>query len=155
MSNDKPSDFRLEEFLPYQLSVATNAVSNRIAQVYREEFGLTIPEWRTMAMLGDAGRLTQRQLTEGTLMDKVAVNRACKQMEERDLIVRRPNSSDGRSHLLELTGKGRQMFDRIVPLARSIEADLLRELGPDFNQQEFRRQLAQIRDFAARVGQED
>ena len=48
-------------------------------------FGLSVPEWRVMAVLGDSGPLTQRDLTRLTLMDKVAVNRACKVLEERGL----------------------------------------------------------------------
>ena len=91
----------LSEFLPYQLSITSNAVSGRIALEYRQRFGLSVPEWRVMAVLGDAGPLTQRDLTRLTLMDKVAVNRACKVLEERGLAVRQPNAADGRSHLLE------------------------------------------------------
>src|SRR5690606_15667461 len=67
----------LAEFLPHQLSLASDAVSTRIAMEYRARFGLSIPEWRAMAVIGDYGPLTQRDLTQLTLMDKVAVNRAC------------------------------------------------------------------------------
>ena len=42
---------RLADFLPYQLSVTSNAVSGRISQEYRERFGLNVPEWRVMAVL--------------------------------------------------------------------------------------------------------
>ena len=108
---------RLTDFLPYRLSTTSNAVSGRIAQEYRTRFGLSIPEWRVMAVLGDAGAMTQRDLTRMTLMDKVAVNRACKVLEERGLAARQPNTSDGRSHLLELTAEGRTMHGEIMPLA--------------------------------------
>ena len=57
----------LSTFLPYQLSLASNAVSGRIAIEYRQRFGLSIPEWRVMAVLGDVGALTQRDLTRRTL----------------------------------------------------------------------------------------
>lgn len=114
----------LSEFLPYRLSITSNAVSGRISQEYRSRFGLSIPEWRVMAVLGDSGRLTQRDLTRLTLMDKVAVNRACKVLEERDLVVREPNASDGRSHLLELTGAGKEMHSQIMPLALEMERRL-------------------------------
>ena len=103
--------------MPYRLSVTSNAVSDLIAGEYRAQFGLKIPEWRIMAVLGDAGALTQRQLVAATLMDKVAVNRACKVLEMRDLIARIPNASDGRSHHLELTAQGRTMHGQIMPLA--------------------------------------
>jgi DNA-binding MarR family transcriptional regulator len=115
---------RLADFLPYLLSVTSNAVSGSIADEYHARFGLKIPEWRVMAVLGDAGPLTQRDLVGATLMDKVAVNRACKVLEESGLAVRRPNAQDGRSHHLELTAAGRDMHSRIMPLAMEMEQRL-------------------------------
>lgn len=114
----------LTGFLPYQLSLTSNAVSARIAQEYRLRFGLSVPEWRVMAVLGDAGPLTQRDLTRWTLMDKVAVNRACKVLEDRDLASRTPNRQDGRSHLLQLTGEGERVHSEIMPLATEMEQRL-------------------------------
>ncbi len=116
---------RLADFLPYILSITSNAVSGRIAQEYRSRFGLKISEWRVMAVLGDAGSLTQRELTALTFMDKVTVNRACKLLEERGLAWRQPNSRDGRSHYLELTEKGHRMHGEIMPLALEMERRLL------------------------------
>lgn len=144
MSNDQ---FRLAEFLPYQLSVASNAVSNRIARAYHDAFGLKVTEWRVMAMLGDAGALTQRELTAKTLMDKVAVNRACKVLEQRDLAMRLPNSKDGRSHHLELTESGWAMHAKIVPMAKAIEAKLVEPMSAK-QQEVFRMLLDQIRNQA-------
>ena len=108
---------RLADFMPYRMSITSNAVSSLIAGEYRSEFGLKIPEWRIMAVLGDAGSLTQRDLVRATLMDKVAVNRACKVLEERGFVQRSPNEQDGRSHHLELTPSGRDMHDKIWPQA--------------------------------------
>jgi len=116
---------RLSDFMPYRLSVTSNAVSNRIAADYKNRFGVNVPEWRVMAVLGDVGALTQRQLVGATFMDKVAVNRACKVLADRGLVERSPNDSDGRSHLLELTESGREMHGQIMPLALRLEEQLL------------------------------
>src|ERR1700683_2186851 len=64
---------QLQEYLPYRLSVAANAVSRLIARAYEDQFGLTIPQWRVMAVLGDEGARTQQSLCGRTLMDKVTV----------------------------------------------------------------------------------
>ncbi len=142
----------LAGFLPYQLSVASNAVSALIAERYRKRFGLRIAEWRVMAVLGDAeslgGSLTQRELTAATVMDKVAVNRAVKVLEERGLVARAPNPEDGRSHLLVLTGEGRGIHGEVMPLARATEADLLAGLAPE-EEAMLRRLLAGLRHRAA------
>lgn len=124
MNPPRPASKRLSDFLPYQLSVASNAVSRRIAEQYRKRFGIRTTEWRIMAVLGDSGAHTQRELCRLTLMDKVPVNRACKVLEERGLARRQPNARDGRSHLVELTAEGRAIHARIMPLAEAIEAEL-------------------------------
>jgi len=134
----------LFDFLPYLLSITSNAVSGRIAQEYRTRFGLSVPEWRVMAVLGDSGPLTQRELTGLTLMDKVAVNRACKVLEVRGLISRRPNTLDGRSHLLELTASGREMHGQIMPLAVAMERRLFSVLSPE-ETEHFRALLERVR----------
>ncbi len=98
-------------------------------------------------MLGDAGALTQRQLTEKTLMDKVAVNRGCKVLEGRSLVVRLPNRKDGRSHHLELTDEGRAIHAKVVPMARKMEASLLEPLTEQERGQ-FMRLLEKVRQQA-------
>ena len=142
---------QLAGFLPYQLSVASNAVSSLIAERYRTRFALKIPEWRVMAVLGDAGELTQRALTAATVMDKVAVNRAVKVLEGRGLIARVPHPGDGRSHLLALTAEGRAIHAEVMPLARATERDLLAELAPG-EEEALRRLLARLRARAMQLG---
>src|SRR5215471_10118468 len=66
----------LERFLPYRLSILSNRVSRAIALRYADAFGLTIPEWRIIAVLGRRPGLTATQVAEATEMDKVAVSRA-------------------------------------------------------------------------------
>ena len=146
MTTRKPSP-RLAEFLPYQLSIASNAVSARIAEQYRKRFALKTTEWRIMAVLGDSGATTQRELGLATLMDKVPVNRACKKLESRGLVQRKPNEKDGRSHLLELTTEGRAVHSRIMPLALKIEAELFSVLSEE-EQDALRDMLVRLRDNA-------
>lgn len=140
-------DQRLAAFLPYQLSIASNAVSTRIAEQYRRRFDLKTTEWRIMAVLGDAGALSQRQLSQATLMDKVPVNRACRKLEDRGLAERRPNENDGRSHLLELTAEGRAVHARIMPLAQAIERELFGVLD-ESERDMLRDLLVRVRDAA-------
>ena len=134
---------RLADFMPYLLSVTSNAVSGRISDEYNARFGLRIPEWRVMAVLGDAGSLTQRQLVGATLMDKVAVNRACKLLEERGLACRSPNQRDGRSHHLELTSAGQAIHAEIMPYALDMEQRLFAVLSSGERDQ-FKSLLARI-----------
>lgn len=148
---------QLAQFLPYQLSVASNAVSDLIAERYRERFGLKILEWRVMAILGDseAGAvdegLTQRALTEAILTDKVAINRACKVLETRGLVARVPNASDGRSHLMRLTAQGRQIHREVLPIALETERQLLAGFSAS-EQAQLRAMLERLRHKVVDLG---
>lgn len=120
---------KLDDFLPYQLSTSSNAVSDLIASEYKSQFGLKIPEWRVMAVLGSRGASTQRHLVEATLMDKVTVNRAVKTLVDRALLRRSPNDADGRSHHLMLSDTGRDLYDQIMPAAEAMEKKIMAVLS--------------------------
>ncbi len=122
---------KLTEFLPYQLSVTSNAVSDLIARSYRGRYGLKIPEWRLLAILGEHSSMTQREMVAATAMDKVTVNRATTALASRSLIERAPNAADGRSHHLMLSVSGRDLYDQIVPEALAIRNELVEILTAD------------------------
>ena len=121
---------RLQDYLPYRLSVASNAVSRLIARAYEQRFGLKIPQWRLIAVLADEGPLTPQALCGRTIMDKVTVMRAAQRLLQRRLLRRLPNRQDRRSHRLALTRSGARLYRQIVPLALACEAHLLRGLAP-------------------------
>jgi DNA-binding MarR family transcriptional regulator len=123
--NSAKKKLRLQDYLPYRLSVAANAVSKLIARAYEDRFDLKIPEWRLIAVLAEEGPLTPQALCERTIMDKVTVTRAAQGLLKRSLIKREPNSSDGRSHRLVLTASGERLYAQIAPLALEYEAQLL------------------------------
>lgn len=126
---DRQGGLMLDDYLPFRLSVASNAVSRLIARAYEDRFGLTIPQWRLMAVLAEGG-MTQQQVVSRTAMDKVTVSRAARELVGRSLLARDANTADGRSHLLALTAMGRSLHKEIAPLAKAYEAALLAGLAP-------------------------
>lgn len=122
---------KLDGYLPYRLSVASNAVSGLIARAYEDRFGLNVPQWRLIAVLAENGGLTQVQLVARTVMDKVTVSRAAQGLVKRRLVARSQNDADGRSHVLELTAEGRGLHAEVAPLALAYEAALIAGLAPD------------------------
>ena len=119
------SALKLDGYLPYRLSVAANAVSDLIARAYQARFGLTIPQWRLVAVLGEDGPMTPQALAARTIMDKVTVSRAAAALVERRLAERAPNPTDGRSHRLSLTAAGRDLYEAVAPAALDYERRLL------------------------------
>ena len=113
----KRQSLRLETFLPYRLSIASNRVSDLVAEAYDRLFGLSIPEWRVIAVLGEAAPLTQLAIVRQTVMDKMTVSRAVRPLVERGLVDRTPHSGDKRSSLLSLSDAGRTLYESVGPEA--------------------------------------
>jgi DNA-binding MarR family transcriptional regulator len=124
------SALRLDGYLPYRLSVASNAVSRLIARAYEDRFGLTIPQWRLIAVLAEDGPLTQQAIGTRTVMDKVTVSRATQGLVKRRLVERAPHDADGRSHHLALSKAGERLYSEISPVALEYEARLLEQFDP-------------------------
>ena len=121
----------LERFVPYQLSVLSNVVSQEIAEAYGERFGLAVTEWRIIAVLGRFPGLSAVGVAERSAMDKVAVSRAVARLLERGLLHRETHGDDRRRSVLELSDAGRQVYAEVAPLALSYERELLSPLSED------------------------
>jgi DNA-binding MarR family transcriptional regulator len=121
----------LAEFLPYRFSVVAERMSRVFAECYEREFGLGIPEWRVMAVLGERAPRSTQQVIEATEMDRVKVSRAAIRLADKGLLAREPHPDDQRAHILSLTRRGLGIYHRIVPLARSLQAELAAALKPE------------------------
>ena len=125
--NDERLD--LQKFLPYRLSVLSNRLSAAIAESYSRRFGLSIPEWRVMAVLALEPGLSAAEVAERTAMDKVAVSRAVRRLLATGRARRETAAGDRRRSMLELTPDGRRICRRVTPALRRYEAELLAGLS--------------------------
>ena len=121
----------LENFLPYRLSTLSHRVSTTIAQVYEKRFGLSIPEWRVIAILGRFPGLSAVEVAERTFLDKVAVSRAVSKLLKNGRIDREFADADRRRSILNLSEEGRRVHDEVAPLALQFERELLAGLDED------------------------
>lgn len=127
--NDKiKNELILEDFLPYRLAILSHTVSSLIARVYDKRFGLTIPEWRVIAIVGRFPGLSAVEVAERTMLDKVAVSRAVTKLIKAGRIDREFADADRRRSILTLSEDGRKVHDEIAPLALAMEDDLLHGL---------------------------
>jgi DNA-binding MarR family transcriptional regulator len=121
----------LEDFLPYRLSVLSHTISTTIANVYEKRFGVSIPEWRVIAILGRFPGLSAVEVADRTMLDKVAVSRAVTKLIRNGRIDRQFADSDRRRSILNLSDEGRQVHDEIAPLALAFEHDLLQGISAE------------------------
>ena len=121
----------LDEFLPYRLARLSSKVSTTIARAYDKEFGLSIPEWRVIAILGRFPGLSAVEVAEHTFLDKVAVSRAVTKLLKAGRVDRQFADADRRRSILNLSEAGRDVHDRVASLALAFERDLIADLSEE------------------------
>lgn len=119
----------LESFLPYRLYRLADAVSREFSGIYKDRLGLTRPEWRTLAGLGQHGTMTAKALGEQSAMHKTKVSRAVAELERRRWLRRAPDENDRRIEHITLTRTGLAAYRDMVPLAKAFEQALLDKLN--------------------------
>ena len=124
----------LERFLPYRLSLLSNTISQAIAREYEARFGLSVTQWRVLAVLGRYSGLSAGEVAERVAMDKVAVSRAVAGLIADGRIRRGVDALDRRRSVLALTPRGRRIYQQVAPRALQYEQELLRVLDADERQ---------------------
>ena len=119
---------QLESFLPYRLSLLSNAVSGAIAAVYGDKFAISMPEWRIMMILAEYPDISADEVCRRTKIEKSVVSRAVARLLKRHLINRDMDEKDRRRSILRLSETGLSVYDEVMPIARDYEAKLLKGL---------------------------
>lgn len=121
----------LQNFLPYQLSVLSNKISKGISKFYREQHGITIPEWRIMSILSTRSNQTAKELSIFSQMDKVKISRTMKVLVAKKLILEKVCDIDARARRYHLTNNGVKLITEVKPKAIAFETELISCLSND------------------------
>ena len=116
----------LFRFTPFRLNRLAAEVSAALSAEYRERYGLDIPEWRVLATLGfREGACTAQYISYCTRTHKSTISRAVTTLMRRKIIERVANENDRREFALQLTHKGRALYEKLIPRLLRKERDIL------------------------------
>ena len=103
----------LSDRLAYRLSTLYNKISIWAARTYLDKCGISMTEWRVLAVLVQSGATTARKICDYSTMDKGNVSRGVNKLAKAGEIKERIDPEDGRSTLLTITAKGRRTYAKV------------------------------------------
>jgi DNA-binding MarR family transcriptional regulator len=125
MSENNSPAMMLNSFIPYRMVNLATSISNACSKIYKDEFDITVPEWRILARLAEHDKLNAKDIGHVTFMDKSKVSRAVKTLEEKGYLRKEKNESDNRASYLSLTSVGQTLYSQIAPKALEWEKELI------------------------------
>lgn len=126
----EPEKLQLDAFLPFELAVIANRVSQMIGNLINMKFDLQVPDWRILVTLDRYGPLPPNEVAEKTAMDKARVSRAQRRLSDLKLVSIADDPIDGRRKVLSLEALGARVCRELVPSALERERQLLDCLSP-------------------------
>jgi DNA-binding MarR family transcriptional regulator len=132
----------LFRFVPFRLNRLAAEVSNALSVEYQTRYGLDIPEWRVLATLGFRKDACSAQyIAQCTRTHKSTISRAVTSLMQRNLVERVENADDRREFRLQMTAKGKTLYEELIPRLLRREQEILSCLSTQ-----------ERKDFAALLG---
>jgi DNA-binding MarR family transcriptional regulator len=108
----------IRELLSYRLHRVANLLSRGAELRYRREFGVSLWEWRTVALLGGAAeQQSLNDLARAAGMDKSQMSRVVAGLTKKKIVVRETDENDGRGIRLSLTRPGKSLYQKLIGAA--------------------------------------
>jgi len=120
----------IRELLSYRLSGTANAISRSAAARFRQEFDVSLGEWRTLALLGAEPDLSLNELARAANLDKGQMSRVVAGLIERGFVLRETADNGGRTIKLSLTRSGQAIYKKLIRIASARNAAFLACLTP-------------------------
>jgi DNA-binding MarR family transcriptional regulator len=125
-------NLHIGHFLTFQIIRLANAVKASVTRRYLADFGLSVPEWRLLAMTMRFEPVRFSDLVANSSMDKGQASRTLQMLTKRGLINSRSTGGARRAGegavspvILTTTAKGRQLYRTVLPVAQRNQARLL------------------------------
>ncbi|MCZ6828584.1 MAG: MarR family transcriptional regulator [Gammaproteobacteria bacterium] len=132
------SPLKATNYLFYYLWHIVLESQNKIDDAMRAH-DIRAPSWRVIMILHEHGSMTISEISKDVLLENSRLSRIAQNLEEKGIVQRAKCTDDQRYTRLQLTKKGRQIFEDLAPIAeRQLESTL-----HGFSSQE-RKQLDQM-----------
>jgi homoprotocatechuate degradation regulator HpaR len=94
-----------------------------------KDSGLTDQQWRVMSELARVDEISASELAAAACLRASSLSRIIKDLETRQLLVRRSHRDDLRRTMVSITRQGRTTVESIVPTAAAAAADISVRFG--------------------------
>lgn len=110
--------------LTYRMARVQAKLNAQSTRLLKEDTGLSLTQWRLLALIGTIGQTTAAQLSRHAAMDKGLISRNLRAMSDGNLIQVTPDDRDHRLQHLDLTEAGKALFDLTLPRMLARQAAL-------------------------------
>jgi DNA-binding MarR family transcriptional regulator len=126
------TNLNTEDFLTFRITRLSNALRTNLTKRYLEEFDLSLPEWRLLALVARFAPMRFSEVTARSSMDKGQVSRTLRVMAKRGFtkmkVIRDAKSRSTEALaapvMVSITPKGAALYRSVLPVARRRQVEM-------------------------------
>lgn len=111
-----------------QINMLANKLMLKSSHAYTQKFGIGMMEWRVISVLFSNLNSSVQSISDILGLDKAAISRTIKKLQEKEYITVISNSEDKRQYIIDLTNSGRSLYGVASDFAKERERELLSDL---------------------------
>jgi len=119
----------LNQMVTFRVSRLHAKIITQGSKMLMESAGISLMQWRVLVTLETSGRVTPAEIVRRTGLDKSQLSRTIKGMVADGLLTSETSESDQRAHLIDVTAKGIDLFQKARPHMRRRQQMLIDALG--------------------------
>ncbi|QOF77575.1 MarR family winged helix-turn-helix transcriptional regulator [Variovorax sp. 38R] len=124
--NESGDDLTVDNFITTVMSQTVNALRRVTTLPYARRFGLTVSEWRILALMAHARSMPFAELVVQSTSDKALVSRTLRLLEQRGLVLLEAEGPTPRKRLTcSITPTGEALHAQVIPVARKAQASII------------------------------
>jgi DNA-binding MarR family transcriptional regulator len=120
----------LTDFLSYRIVRLHQALNNQATTLVDAIAGVSLIQWRVIAMVGSDTARTARELVRKSVIDPAVISRTVRGLEAAGIMESSRSDRDKRVLELNLTPSGQEIYQRTFPKMQMRQAALLVALDP-------------------------
>ena len=117
-----PAKVDLGDYLPYLVNRVGTIIAEQFGADALARHGLSIAEWRVLAVLASNGGQRQIDLADLTSIEASTLSRLVTRLMRMGLVTRTRSANSNREVVVKLSPKGQTLVARLIPIARDYEA---------------------------------
>ena len=121
----------LEDFPSFLFVRLANVIQRDVTAKYLADLDLNAPQWRVLAALATYSPIPFGDLVKLSMSDKALVSRSLQVLADRGLAKVEADPSHGKKLVCTITGKGKTLYQRVLPRAQKAQAEILALLDAD------------------------
>src|ERR1700687_622645 len=125
-----PAKLDLADYLHYLVNRVRTIIAEQFGADALARHGLSIAEWRVLAVLASNGGQRQIDLADLTSIEASTLSRLVSRLVRMGIVTRTRSANSKREGVVKLSAKGTTLVGRLIPIARGYEAAAIAGITP-------------------------